>query len=176
VNIHHASKGDQSGKGTTDVGSGAGSQSRAADTHLIIRQHEQEDVAVIEAVVRSWPPVERFAVRWSFPTWQLDSEADPRKLLVARTAKDRANRENKDVHLSEDRQAIVNVMMGMAGPETKTFIRDSTRIGNPRFGYAWASLITDGTITAAGKVKKGNNQSFDAFVLSHQEGGNDASG
>ncbi|MGI6417616.1 MAG: hypothetical protein ACOX1P_18335 [Thermoguttaceae bacterium] len=34
VNVHHASKGDQSGKGTTDVGSGAGAQSRAADTHL----------------------------------------------------------------------------------------------------------------------------------------------
>jgi hypothetical protein len=46
VNIHHTSKGDQSGKNTTDVGSGAGSQSRAADTHLIIRQHEENDVAV----------------------------------------------------------------------------------------------------------------------------------
>ena len=56
VNVHHASKGDQSGKITTDVGSGAGSQSRAADTHCVLREHEEENVAVMEAVVRSFPP------------------------------------------------------------------------------------------------------------------------
>ena len=84
VNVHHASKGDQSGKSTTDVGSGAGSQSRAADTHLIIRPHQDENVAVVEAVVRSWPPVERFCIRWEYPAWQLDTEADPRRLWTAR--------------------------------------------------------------------------------------------
>ena len=35
--IHHSSKGNQSDKAVTDVGSGAGAQSRAADTHLILR-------------------------------------------------------------------------------------------------------------------------------------------
>ena len=52
VNVHHASKGDQSGNSITDVGSGAGSQSLAADTHLIIRPHQDENVAVVEAVVQ----------------------------------------------------------------------------------------------------------------------------
>ncbi|MFZ1935328.1 MAG: AAA family ATPase [Thermoguttaceae bacterium] len=169
VNIHHASKGDQSGKSATDVGAGAGSQSRAADTHLIIRQHEEEDVAVIEGAVRSWPPVERLAIRWTFPTWQLDTEADPRKLWTARNTRDRQSREDKDVHLDEDRQVIVNAMVATPGPQTKTFIRDSTRIGNPRFGFAWASLLTDGTITGVGKIKKGNGQSYDSFILSRQE-------
>ena len=78
----------------TDVGSGAGSQSRAADTHLIIRQHEDPDVAIIEAVVRSWPPVDRLAIRWTFPTWRLDTQANPRKLFGARTARDQSTREN----------------------------------------------------------------------------------
>ena len=36
--VHHASKGNQSEKSVTDVGSGAGSISRAADTHLILRR------------------------------------------------------------------------------------------------------------------------------------------
>ena len=169
INIHHASKGDQSGKSTTDVGSGAGSQSRAADTHLVIRQHEQEDVAVIEAVVRSWPPVDRLAIRWDFPVWELANDADPRKLWGARNARDRQSRENKDIHLDEDRQSIVNAMVATPGPQTQTFIRDSARVGNPRFGFAWASLIADGTIIDGGKVVKGNNRTFDAFVLSHQE-------
>jgi hypothetical protein len=166
VNVHHASKGDQSGKSTTDVGSGAGSQSRAADTHLVIRQHEQDDVAVIEAVVRSWPPVQPLAIRWTFPVWQLDTEADPRKLQRPR---ERTSRENKNMHLDEDRQSIVNVMVATPGPQTKTFIRDTTRIGNPRFGFAWESLIAGCTIIPAGKVIKGNNQPFDAFTLLHQE-------
>ena len=46
VLIHHASKGDQSGKRVTDVGAGAGAQSRAADCHLILREHETPGIAV----------------------------------------------------------------------------------------------------------------------------------
>lgn len=168
VNIHHASKGDQSGKGTTDVGSGAGSQSRAADTHLIIRQHEQDDVGVIEAVVRSWPPVAPLAIRWTFPAWQLDTEADPRRLQKPR---ERSNRESRDSHLDADRQSIVNVMVHDPDLQTKTEIRDSARVGNPRFGFAWASLLADKTIIPSGDVVKGNNRRYESFTLSHQETG-----
>jgi hypothetical protein len=80
VNIHHPSKGNQSEKNVTDVGSGAGSQARAADTHLILRENETKDVATLDAVVRSWVPVDRCCVRWNFPLWELDLEADPEKL------------------------------------------------------------------------------------------------
>ena len=53
--IHHASKGLQADKQVTDVGSGAGAEFRAADTHLILRHHEEQDVYVLDAVARSWP-------------------------------------------------------------------------------------------------------------------------
>jgi hypothetical protein len=69
VLIHHASKGDQSGKSVTDVGAGAGAQSRATDTHLILRPHAEDKVVVLDAAVRSWPPVEPICLRWDFPTW-----------------------------------------------------------------------------------------------------------
>ena len=167
VNIHHASKGDQSDKGITDVGSGAGSQSRAADTHLIIRPHAEDDVAVIQAVVRSWPPVEPLAIRWTFPTWQLDTEADPRKL---RKPRGRTSREDKDRHLDEDRQAIVDAMHALGRPETKTCIRDAAAFGNPRFRYAWASLLKDRTVVPLeGQITKSNGQSYDAFKLSSED-------
>lgn len=77
VCVHHTSKGNQSAKGVTDVGSGAGAQSRAADTHLVIREHEQEGAASVHAVVRSWKPVEPFVIAWEYPRWRLDEEADP---------------------------------------------------------------------------------------------------
>lgn len=56
--VHHTTKGTQGDKSITDVGAGAGSQSRAADTHLILRPHEQDGIVVLDAAVRSWPPVE----------------------------------------------------------------------------------------------------------------------
>jgi hypothetical protein len=167
VNVHHASKGDQSSKSATDVGSGAGSQSRAADTHLIIRQHREDNVAVVDAVVRSWPPVDRFCIRWEYPAWQL-AAADPRKLWVPPSARDRA-KENRDAHQEEDRQVIVNAMHVMAEPQTKTFIRDSS-VGNPRFGCAWASLITDKTVVSAGIIRKGNNRPYEGFILNPEKG------
>lgn len=75
--IHHTSKGNQSLKEITDVGAGAGSQARATDTHLILRRHEEEDAVVMEAVVRSWPPLEPRCLRWGFPLWHPADELSP---------------------------------------------------------------------------------------------------
>ncbi len=71
VLIHHSSKGNQSGKAVTDVRTGAGSQSRATDTHLIPRPHEEPGAVVVDAAVRSWPPIEPRCLRWEFPVFQL---------------------------------------------------------------------------------------------------------
>lgn len=70
--IHHASKGDQSDKAVTDVGAGAGAISRAADSHLIIRQHEQQGLHVLEAVTRSFPSPEPLSIRFTYPVWQAE--------------------------------------------------------------------------------------------------------
>ncbi|HMQ17163.1 MAG TPA: AAA family ATPase, partial [Phycisphaerae bacterium] len=80
VLIHHATKGNQSGKAVTDVGAGAGSQSRATDTHLVLRPHEEPGAVVLEAAVRSWPPVEPMALRWLFPLWKAAPDLDPTAL------------------------------------------------------------------------------------------------
>ena len=89
VLIHHSSKGLQNEKSVTDVGAGAGSQSRATDCHLVLRQHEENDVVVLDAAVRSWKPVEPVCLRWEFPTWTIDESLDPTDLRKAkrRTAK-----------------------------------------------------------------------------------------
>jgi hypothetical protein len=68
--IHHSSKGDQSTKGVTDIGAGAGSISRAADTHLTLRQHELAGCVVAEAVTRSFPSPDPLTLRFSFPLWE----------------------------------------------------------------------------------------------------------
>ena len=78
--VHHASKGNQSSKFITDVGSGAGAQSRAADTHLILRAHEQDDAAVLESVCRSSAPVAPIGLRWKHPVWFADETLDTDRL------------------------------------------------------------------------------------------------
>ncbi len=80
VLIHHSTKGSQSSKSVTDVGAGAGAQSRATDTHLVLRPHEEKGVVVLDAAVRSWPPIEPTCLRWSFPVWTVDDGLDPTQL------------------------------------------------------------------------------------------------
>jgi hypothetical protein len=78
VLIHHASKGNQSEKGVTDVGAGAGSISRAADTHLVLRQHEEDKHFVLDAAVRSWQPIKPKVLRFDFPLFHYDPFKEPK--------------------------------------------------------------------------------------------------
>jgi hypothetical protein len=84
VLIHHASKGNQSGKAVTDVGAGAGSQSRATDTHLVLRAHEEDGVVVLDSAVRSWKPLEAMCLRWDFPVFNPAPDMDPTALRPER--------------------------------------------------------------------------------------------
>jgi hypothetical protein len=88
VCIHHTSKGSQAEKAVTDVGSGAGSMSRAADTHLVLREHELEKHLVIDAACRSWAPIEAAVVRFEYPRFYPEPMADPKMLKKARKGKD----------------------------------------------------------------------------------------
>lgn len=81
VLIHHSSKGNQALKSVTDVGAGAGAQSRAVDTHLIIRPHEEQDIFVMESAIRSWAPIEPLALRWQWPLFTPAADVDTSALL-----------------------------------------------------------------------------------------------
>ena len=80
VVVHHATKGNQAGKSVTDVGSGGSAQSRATDSHFVLRDHEEEDVVVAESAVRSWPRMQPLCLRWTFPVWNPADGLDPKAL------------------------------------------------------------------------------------------------
>lgn len=150
-NVHHASKGTQSDKRVTDVGAGAGAQSRAADTHLVLREHEEENVAVLEAAVRSFPPVAPLAVRWNFPLWEPDGSSDPAKLKGRQSAQERRQRER-------DQEAI-NVIIGALKerPLTRRKLRDVTGYGDERLGRLLGILAADGRVNAGEELVSGND-------------------
>ncbi len=84
VVVHHQSKGGQADKDVSDVGAGAGAQSRAAGGHLVFRSHEQDGAVVMEALTRSWPPAEPMCLRWVYPLWKPAPDLDPAALRRAK--------------------------------------------------------------------------------------------
>jgi hypothetical protein len=69
--IHHTSKGSQFSKSISDIGSGAGVQSRATDCHMILREHEENGYFVIDAITRSFRQPGSFVVKYDYPTYKL---------------------------------------------------------------------------------------------------------
>lgn len=95
INIHHSSKGNQGDKGVTDVGAGAGAISRAADTHMVIREHVEEKHVVIEAVTRSGLSPAPVAAEFRFPLWIHKPDMDP-TVKNFENARDKMHADKKD--------------------------------------------------------------------------------
>src|SRR6056297_3649409 len=119
VLVHHSSKGNQSGKSVTDVGAGAGSRSRASDTHLVLRQHEEPDAIVLDAAVRSWPPIMPRCLRFIFPTFQPADELDPLKLRPERPKKKKQSDEPDSVPIDPE-EAAEQFAFDFVSPEPQT--------------------------------------------------------
>lgn len=105
--VHHSTKGDQSERSVTDVGSGAGSVSRAADTHLILRGHKEDGCVVMEARTRTFVEPEPTVLRWGFPLWSVDPDLSPRELRSPRQEKKDAEDQTAAEELAEAVARIV---------------------------------------------------------------------
>jgi hypothetical protein len=95
INIHHSSKGNQGDKGVTDVGAGAGAVSRAADTHMVIREHVDEGLHVIDAVTRSGMSPKPVTVKLNWPLWEHVSDVEP-TLKTFENARDKMHKKAKE--------------------------------------------------------------------------------
>ena len=103
--IHHTSKGGQGNKGVTDVGSGAGAQSRACDVHLVLRDHEDDGITAIDVAVRSFEPVAPFCVRFKFPRFDLAESYDPEALKGKDGQRGGASRSREREDADKDKKA-----------------------------------------------------------------------
>ena len=155
--IHHASKGEQSGKRVTDVGAGAGSQSRAADCHLVLREHEVANAVIMEAAVRSFAPVQPIGLRWDFPVWQVDDTLDPHA-LKGRNGRAAQERSERDEH---DRKAIVAALL--KEPMTARQVRTLIKCGKDRVQTLLDGLLADGHIGWR-EIRKNNNKCPEFFI------------
>jgi hypothetical protein len=118
VIVHHATKGRQDDKRVTDTGAGGGSQSRAADAHLIMRPHATEGAVVVEAVARSFPAPKPFVIRQMNPGWALDTEGlDPADLWQPPKRKSRKDAAADDDKPKPEPWTAERFVAAFMGPE-----------------------------------------------------------
>lgn len=155
VVVHHSSKGEQGGKNATDVGSGAGAISRAADCHLTIRPHEQDGLAVLEARVRSFKGPEPTTVQFDWPLWSVAEGVEA--VIRDPAAKQRQAREEakKTTKQHEDR-TDVDFLLSLIPPKgiLKTALRSKCSWGNSKFERILKLAQTQWKVIEVKPVKK----------------------
>jgi hypothetical protein len=147
--IHHATKGSQTDKRVTDVGAGAGAQSRAADTHIVLREHEHEGVVVLEAALRSFAPVEPLALQWTFPLWVPVEGIDLSQLKGKKTAGESRQSE-------KDQEGIATITDCLTrGPALKASLL-RIGIGKDRLNRLLGKMQSENLIKCRDLIIRGN--------------------
>ena len=67
VFAHHFAKGAQGGKFAIDRMSGSGVLARDPDAIIILTDHQEEDAYICETILRAFPALPPFGLRWDFP-------------------------------------------------------------------------------------------------------------
>lgn len=160
VLVHHSTKGDQSGKSVTDVGSGGGSQSRAVDLHMTIRPHQQPGLAVLEGAVRSFAPIGPMTLRWNWPIWSVANDVEP--ALQADKSRGDSRQEAKDNAGVEDLRKILE---GSDCPLSRNALHKAFGGGKERLNRLIRIGLDKGVFEAAGTKKAQNGEIAELFTL-----------
>ncbi|TWT73305.1 AAA family ATPase [Allorhodopirellula solitaria] len=148
---HHSSKGDQSSKSVTDVGSGAGSISRAADTHIILRPHREDGHAVMDGVCRSFRPFDPMSLHFDFPMFRA-SDLEPEVRLPE--PKQASHQRSRD---RETDSQVLEMLRGCDGAFPKS-IRADLGFGTERIERALKRLYDAKKIYFEEKKSPGNGK------------------
>jgi hypothetical protein len=154
--IHHSTKGSQSDKRATDVGAGAGSQSRAADCHLVLREHEEAGFVVLDAAVRSFPPVEPIVLEFVFPVWRPVDHLDPGKLKGKLSKNEQRQQDNDAEGCLKIVSILLNWNTNQDGEATPNRIADKSPYGRTRTRNLLSKVLHSGDVIRESITIKGN--------------------
>ncbi len=156
VMVHHTSKGNQANKSVTDIGSGAGAQSRAPDTHLTLRPHSEPGVISVFCCVRSFRPVEPFCIKRDGDyLWVETSDYDPNDLEGKDSSSEHAQKMKQTVEdVSESiAEHIENMKLPMAKTRLVETIRDGTGSSKSKVISALDLLCEEGVL----EIRRGSS-------------------
>ena len=153
--VHHSSKGNQSQKSRVDVGSGAGAMARAADSHVVIRDHQSPGLQVLEAETRSFKTPQPISIeRVDGGLQWIKSSAEP----VVATSKTGATKEQKKLRkdtLFDIIKANEPIIQGDIKAKYKK--QNSAGISNQTLKENLDALVDEELIDF---TKKGNSKEF----------------
>lgn len=156
VMVHHTSKGNQANKAVTDIGSGAGAQSRAPDTHLTLRPHSEPGIISVFCCVRSFRPVEPFCImRDGDFLWVEASDYDPNALEGKDASSEHAQKMKQTVDdVSESiAEHIENMKLPMSKTRLVETIRDGTGSSKSKIISALDLLCEEGIL----EIRRGSS-------------------
>lgn len=139
----HFSKGDQSEKESVDRVSGSGAWARDPDSVLTMTAHEDQDCFTVEATLRNLAPIKPFVVKWDYPLFVRQDEADPHKL------KRPAGRGRPVEHEAAEILALMKEASWRTGKLQK-HCKTEEGISEAAFYRLWAQLKKDGAVTETG--------------------------
>jgi hypothetical protein len=82
----HFSKGNQAAKDAIDRIGGSGVFARDPDSILTMTAHAEDNAFAVDARLRNFKPIDPFVVRWNWPIFTRDDEADPTELKQQKRA------------------------------------------------------------------------------------------
>jgi hypothetical protein len=139
---HHFSKGNQAGKEAIDRVSGSGVFARDPDTILTMTRHKDEDAYVVDTILRNFPPIEPFVVRWGHPLMMRDRKLDPKDLKKANAPQEKYS----------DEQILASLdSREMTTTEWQKDAGNRIGISSSGFNIRRRRLEKDGLITQNGK-------------------------
>jgi hypothetical protein len=80
VYTHHFAKGNAAIKDVLDRSSGSGVLGRYPDGIITMTPHKEAGVYTVDSVLRNFPPIDRFAVRFDYPLVTPADDVDPNQL------------------------------------------------------------------------------------------------
>jgi hypothetical protein len=112
-----------------------------------LREHEDDGVVVLDAAVRSFPPVEPFGLRWQFPLWLPDSAIDPTALRGKQTGSEQRQAERDQQGINKIIGALLH-WTAADGQATERKLRAKTKLSKHRVQKLLDQLVEDKQIIA----------------------------
>ena len=159
--VHHSSKGAQGEKTVTDVGAGAGSISRAADTHIAIRPHEENGLCVLEAVTRSWKSPAPVSIKYEYPIWTAVT-------VAPKVKQPQGNRERKQAE--NDKEADSKILKELANTNglSRPQLRPRTGYGQDRVNRAIVRLKASGQVTTKTRRNRKTGKTIEVIQCTNE--------
>ena len=141
--VHHASKGEQSGKSITDIGAGAGSITRAADSQVVLLPHEVEGLICVEAFCRSSITPEPFSAVLEDGKWRRLEGIKPERQKSQAQRKKEAAAEKREAKEDERLEKLTG-----RAEKVRQWFSDNEKFNSEQAEEVFGEAITKGQVTS----------------------------